>query len=424
MPETTVRTRSDVLNDRALTSIPGGVNSNVRLTAPRVFFDHGRGARLWDVDGNEYVDYVLGQGPCFLGHAHPAVNRAVAQACEKGLVFGAQHELEVEAVERLLGAVGWAEQGRLGATGTECVQAALRVARAATGRNRFVHFEGHYHGWLDNILMRVDDGHAVPVSLGQVAGQLAETCVLPWNDAEALERLLAESGDTIAAVIMEPVMVNSGSIEPLPGYLARVRELCDEHGVILIFDEVITGFRVARGGAAARYGVTPDLATYGKAMAGGWPVGAVLGRADLLSLLSDGKVNHAGTFNGAVMAAAAVVATQKVLDEDPPYEAIESYGTELMAGLNKIGVAHGLDLHVQGLPAGFHVSFGPTGRVHDFAGLSQLDLARYARFATRLAEHGLWVTGRGIWYVSAAHGSAELADTLERFDNAVSASLP
>ena len=424
MPETSLRTRSDFLSSRAAKSIPGGVNSNVRLSAPRVFFDHGRGARLWDVDGNEYVDYVLGQGPCFLGHAHPFVNRAVAKACEAGMVFGAQHELEVEAVESLLGAVGWAEQGRLGSTGTECVQAALRVARAATGRNRFVHFEGHYHGWLDNILMQVAGGHPVPVSLGQVAGQLAETCVLPWNDADALEELLAESGETIAAVIMEPVMINNGAIAPLPGYLARVRELCDEYGVILIFDEVITGFRVARGGAAARYGVTPDLATYGKAMAGGWPVGALLGRADLLSLLSDGKVNHSGTFNGAVMAAAAVVATQQVLEQDPPYEAIEAYGTELMASLENIGLAHGLDLHVQGLPAGFHVSFGPAGKIQDFASMGRLDLARYAKFAARLAENGLWVTGRGIWYVSAAHGSSELAYTLERFDNAVRASLP
>jgi glutamate-1-semialdehyde 2,1-aminomutase len=419
-----VRTRSTLLRERALRSIPGGVNSNVRLTAPPIFFDRAMGPRMWDVDGNEYVDYVLGQGPCFLGHAHPGVGEAVAAACARGMVYGAQHELEVEAVERLLAAVGWAEQGRLGATGTECVQAALRVARAATGRTHFVHFEGHYHGWLDNVLMNVGDGRAVPASDGQLASSLDESYVLPWNDAAALEQLLTSSGDTVAAVIMEPVMVNAGSIEPRAGYLERVRELCDTYGVVLIFDEVITGFRLARGGAAARYGVTPDLATYGKAMAGGWPVGALLGRADLLEPLGTGRVNHSGTFNAAVMSAAAVVATQQALDEAPPYDFIEAYGADLMRGLAKIGEARGLDLHVQGVPSAFHVSFGPPDPVHDLRELQQLELSRYAAFADQLAAHGLWVAGRGVWYVSAAHGQSELDDTLQRFDEAVEATQP
>lgn len=424
MADSPIRNQSVLLRERALRSIPGGVNSNVRLSAPQVFFDRAAGPRMWDVDGNEYVDYVLGQGPCFLGHAHAGVGRAVASACERGMVYGAQHELEVDAVERLLAAVGWADQGRLGATGTECVQAALRVARAATGRTHFVHFEGHYHGWLDNVLMGLDGGRAVPASEGQLASSLAESYVLPWNDAAALEQLLTSVGDTVAAVIMEPVMINAGSIEPRPGYLERVRELCDAHGVVLVFDEVITGFRLARGGAAARYGVTPDLATYGKAMAGGWPVGALLGRADLLEPLGTGRVNHSGTFNAAVMAAAAVVATQQELDREPPYERVEQYGAELMSGLSKIGEARGLDLHVQGVPAAFHVSFGSPERVHDLRELQSLDLVRYAALADRLADHGLWVAGRGIWYVSAAHGPDELADTLERFDQAVGAERP
>ena len=424
MSRSALRTQSVLLRERALRSIPGGVNSNIRLSAPQVFFARGSGARIWDVDGNEYVDYVLGQGPCFLGHAHPAVGQAVARACEEGMVFGAQHPLEVEAVESLLSAVGWAEQGRLGSTGTECVQAALRVARAATGRTKFVRFEGHYHGWLDNVLMAMDHGRVVPASEGQVAGHLSDSYVLPWNDGDALEALLRWAGSEIAAVMMEPMMINAGSIEPLPGYLQRVRELCDQHGVVLIFDEVITGFRLARGGAAARYGVSPDLATYGKAMAGGWPVAALLGRADLLAPVGSGAVNHSGTFNAAVMAAAAVVATQRALDADPPYEAIESYGTELMAGITKIGESHGLGLHVQGIGAAFHVSFGTGGQVFDARELSRLDLARYAAFTHRLADHGLWVLGRGTWYVSAAHSGAELADTLTWFDEAVRAARP
>jgi glutamate-1-semialdehyde 2,1-aminomutase len=271
--QTHVRTRSAQLRTRALELSPGGVNSNVRLSAPPIFFERASGARLWDVDGNDYVDYLLGQGPNFLGHANPIVNAAVAEACTRGMLYGAQHPLEIEAAELTLAAIGWADLMRFGMTGTECVQAALRCARAATGRTALVHFEGHYHGWLDDVLIQLDDGTPGPASAGQLSSHLRDSYVIPWNDIDALTELMRTHGDTIAAVIMEPVMVNVGVIEPRPGYLQKARELCDEYGAVLIFDEVITGFRLARGGAAERYGVTPDLATYGKAMAGGWPAG-------------------------------------------------------------------------------------------------------------------------------------------------------
>ena len=278
--------RSDELHRKALPLIPGGVNSNVRLSAPATFFERAHGARLHDVDGNDYVDYVLGQGPSFLGHAHPAVNAAVAEACSRGMVFGGQHPLEVEAAELTLDALGWADQMRLGMTGTECVQAALRAARAATGRRRFVRFRGHYHGWVDNVL--IDDGGGV-ASAGQLAASLAEASSSSGTTRRPRPTLLSEHGETVAAVIMEPIMINTGSIEPRPGYLERVRELCTQHGCVLIFDEVITGFRLALGGAAERFGVVPDLATYGKAMAGGWPVAALAGRADLMGPSRHGR---------------------------------------------------------------------------------------------------------------------------------------
>jgi len=407
-----------------MTSVPGGVNSNVRLSAPPVFFDRGLGARIWDVDGNEYIDYVLGQGPHFLGHANPVVNAAVAEASSRGMLFGAQNTLEVEACELMLAALGWADMVRLGMTGTECVQAALRAARAATGRTAFVRFEGHYHGWLDNVLVRTTGEWTGAASRGQLSSHLADCRMLPWNDADALSELLQTSGDTIAAVIMEPMMVNAGGIEPLPGYLQRVRELCDQYGIVLIFDEVITGFRLARGGAVEKYGVVPDLATYGKAMAGGWPVAALAGRADLMEPFGAGSVNHSGTFNGSLMAAAAVVATQRLLIDDSPYERIDAYGRELMAQLAKIGERHDIPLRVQGVPAAFHVSFGDPTPVCDLRTLNTLDLGRYAAFASRLADNGLWLAQRGIWYVSAAHGDAEFADTVERIESALAESLP
>jgi glutamate-1-semialdehyde 2,1-aminomutase len=418
-PSSRSTARSTALRQRALACIPGGVNSNVRLLGPAVFFDRAEGAWLWDVDGNDYVDYLLGQGPNFLGHADPEVNRAVADACAAGMVYGAQHPLEVEAAESLCAAVGWAQMVRFGLSGTEMVQAALRLARAVTGRRRFVRFEGHYHGWLDNVLVSMDGGTAGPGSAGQVAGHLDDSFVLPWNDATVLSALLDRHGDDIAAVIMEPVMFNAGSITPREGYLARVRELCDAHGVVLIFDEVISGFRVALGGAAAVFGVTPDLATYGKAMAGGWPVAALAGRAELMERFGTAEVNHSGTFNASVMAMAATCAALRRLTQSPPYAAITAHGEALMEGLRALGARHGVPLRVQGMPVAFHASFGHTDPVHDLRGLARLDRTRYAAFTRELADAGVWVAGRGIWYVSAAHGEHELQATLDRVDTAL-----
>lgn len=410
---------SEALSARAALNIPGGVNSNVRLSAPSVFFARAAGARLTDVDGNDYVDYMLGQGPAFLGHANPVVHDAVTQASANGILFGGQHPAELAAAAAMLDALGWPEMIRLGMTGSECVQAALRAARAKTGRVKFVRFEGHYHGWLDNVLLTVDDDGPRRASAGQLESQFAESIVLPWNDAEVLAEALEAAPDTFAAVIMEPVMVNSGSIEPLPGYLEQVRELCDRHGVVLIFDEVITGFRLGRSGASGRYGVTPDLATYGKAMAGGWPVAALAGSRELMEHFGTGVVNHSGTFNSSVIATAAVISTLELLADESVYQRVEVYGTELAEMIREIGAAHRVPLRVQGPPAALHVSFGGPDPVHDYRAHRKLDLAGYARFAHELAQHGVWTTTRGTWYVSAAHGADELEDTRDRIEAAI-----
>lgn len=404
---------------RALTRTPGGVHSNVRLAAPRVFFARAKGAWLWSVDGADYVDYLLGQGPNFLGHAPAPVLEAVEQACRDGMLYGGEHPLEVAASELVCDALGWPDMVRFGVSGTESVHAALRLARAATGRRKIVRFEGHYHGWTDNVLSRLGpDGEWGPGSAGQLRGDLDEAFVLPWNDADALTALMARSGGEIAAVIMEPVMINAGVIEPAPGYLKRVRDLCTANGVVLIFDEVISGFRLGLGGAAERYRVSPDLAVYGKALAAGWPVSALAGRAALMELFGTGAVNHSGTFNSSVMAMAATVASISELRDNPPYAPIAQHGSALMDGLRALGQRHGVPLRVEGLPAAFHVSFG-TADVTDYRSLQRLDLARYERLAAALIRNGVWVAARGVWYVSASHGPAELDAALSRAERAL-----
>lgn len=412
------------LRERAARRIPGGVNSNVRLDAPNTFFARGAGPRIYDVEGRDYIDYLLGQGPAFLGHAHPEVIASVSEALTTGMVYAAQHPLEVAAAEAICDALGWADMVRLNMTGTEAVQAAFRLARAVTGRKRIIRFEGQYHGWLDNVLIKFEPGPAQAASAGQLTEALEMTIVVPWNDLEALRLALAEHGPTVAAVITEPMMLNQGAIEPKPGYLEGMKQLVADAGALLIFDEVITGFRLALGGAAERFGVTPDLAIYGKALAGTFPVSAIAGKAEYMQRFGTGEVNHSGTFNACVMAAAAVVASIRVLRRDRPYERVAAYGVELMEGLRGIARDADVPMRIAGTGMAFHASFlkdgAPTDlEVTDLRVLKTLDLERYRRFARTLAQSGIWVATRGIWYVSAAHGRHELDETLTRFRDAI-----
>lgn len=399
------------LRRRALACMPGGVNSNVRLESASRFFERGAGAWLWDADGRDYVDYALGMGSVFLGHSDPTVNDAVRRSVERGTVYGAQHPLEVEAAESFLRVVHWAQRVRFASSGSEAVHAVLRVARAATGRSKIVRFTGHYHGWLDNILVPLDATESRPASQGQLPSAVKDLFVLPWNSDEALASVLSEQHDQVAAVIMEPVMLNSGATEPVPGYLELARELCTRYGVVLVFDEVITGFRVALGGAVERYRVVPDLATYGKAMAGGWPVAALAGRTEYMDLLADGGVNHSGTFNGSTMACAAVSATIEALRREPPYEGVERYGSQLMTALPAIAKDHGVTVKIEGLPMAFSIIPDTSSELGASPGWRK---AAAHRLHAAFAEAGIWTTTRGLWFVSAVHREDELVATLSR----------
>jgi glutamate-1-semialdehyde 2,1-aminomutase len=396
--------------------LAGGVSSNFRLgmqPTPLVF-DRGDGAYLIDADGNRLIDYYLGMGPMILGPTPPDVIAAVQAQLPKGILFGGQGALEAEAARLICEMVPCAERIRFASSGSEAVQAALRIARAATGRRTVVKFAGHYHGWFDNILWSTtppsDATGPVAGSRGQVLDAGIALDVLEWNDLEALRTRLAQ-GD-VAMVIMEPMMCNQGGIHPLPGYLEGVREACTANGTILVFDEVVTGFRVAPGGAQQLFGVTPDLATFAKAVANGFPVAVIAGKAALLDQLAHG-VMHGGTYNGQAVTMAATVATLRRLRDPATFEALNRCGTRLMEGMRARFAAAGVPAVVAGRPTIFHVGLGMTTPARNWASMASFDRPRYVAFTTALLRHGVRALERGAWFMSTEHDEAVVDATLE-----------
>ncbi len=414
--------RSAALVARNAQWLAGGVTSNFRLgIAPTpLVFERAEGACLIDADGNRLIDYYLGMGPMILGHSPRSVREAVHEQVDRGILFGGQSGIEAQAARLVCETVPCAERMRFGSSGSEMVQAAIRLARAATGRRRIVKFEGHYHGWLDNILWSTapalnEAGPAEqPVPVAGSAGQDLDTAegiaVLPWNDLAALETVLA--GGDVAGVIMEPAMCNAGVIAPKAGYLEGAKEACARHGAILIFDEVITGFRVARGGAQERLGVTPDLAVFGKAIANGFPVAALCGRADLLDMFATGGVMHGGTYNGQCIGMAATVATLRDLTPEA-FAVLEARGARLRDGIAERLRAAGIRASVTGFPEIFFVAFGYEEPARDYRDLVRRDRAGYVAFTQALLARGVRALERGAWFTSLAHDDAIIDATLE-----------
>ena len=391
--------------------LAGGVSSNFRLgmSPTPLVFDRAEGAFLFDADGNRLIDYYLGMGPMILGHTPADVIAAAAAQLPKGLLYGGQSALETEAARLVCEMVPCAERMRFCSSGSEAVQAALRLTRAATGRRVVIKFAGHYHGWFDA-------SGPVAGSRGQ-AEETREIVVLPWNDLVALQARLAQND--VAGVIMEPVMCNSGAILPLPGYLEGVREACTKAGTVLVFDEVVTGFRVAPGGAQARLGVTPDLATFAKAIANGFPVAAVAGRKDLMDLMTQGVV-HGGTYNGQAVAMAATIATLKRLRDPATHAGMEVRGRRLMQGIQAAFDAAGIAAVVNGFPQIFHVAIGLGEKPRNWDDLLKMDRARYVKFATALLRHGVRALERGAWFLSTEHNDDVINATLEAVQRAIS----
>lgn len=399
----------------------GGVNSNFRLgMAPGpLVFERGEGAYLVDVDGNRIIDYYCGMGATVLGHTPAGVIEAVRRQAERGILFAGQAPIEHEAAKLICERIPSAERLRFGSSGSEVAQAAFRLARAATGRRTIIKFEGHYHGWFDNILWSTAPGlnaagpsdAPTPVagSRGQDLAAGDGLSILGWNDLAALEARLA-CGD-VAAVMMEPAMCNQGAIAPLPGYLEGALAACRKHGALLIFDEVITGFRLGRGGAQERFGITPDLTILAKAIANGFPVAAVAGRAELVDMFADG-VLHGGTFNAQPIAMAALVATQQALTPEH-YERSSAHGQHLQDGIRAILAEAGVKAQVAGFPLMFHIAFGLDAPARDYRDVAAADKAAYSRFALALLKRGVRVLERGAWFVSSEHDAAVVDSTLE-----------
>lgn len=420
--------KSESYHRAASEAIPGGVNSNVRLGNLPLCFASGSGSKLTDLDGNIYIDYALGMGPAILGHAPAPVTKAVEASLGLGQLFAGQHNSELRLARLLQTCVPSAELVRFGMTGSEMVQAALRVARAFTGKPGFIKFEGQYHGWFDNVLVNqsgpagdVHKAFPLPIRLqtqGQSINATADTHVLPWNDEAAVARYLEENHGVIAAIITEPVMCNTGVIPPRPGYLEHLRAVCDKHNVVLIFDEVITGFRLGLGGAQARFGIRPDLSVFAKALGGGFPVAALAGRRDIMGLFGDGSVNQSGTYNANVVSLMAAVATVETLSEGNAavYSRLEATGTKLIDGMREIAERRSIDMLVSGYGSVFHTAFTRDTEIYDYASHFRADAARQKAFIDALLKKCIRPTSRGTWFVSTAHSETDVDSTLSAVD--------
>jgi glutamate-1-semialdehyde 2,1-aminomutase len=416
---------------RARRALAGGVSSQFRAADP-VVFSHGKGSRIWDVDGNEYVDFTLSQGPLIHGHSHAEILDAVTESLGRGQIWNGLHTQEIELAEKLVEVIPCADCVRLGCTGGEAVQSAIRLARAFTQRPKVVKFEGHYHGWLDSVAASINppldaagpeqSPHCVPWCDGMAPRAIDDIVVSPWNDLPTLAEILRANARQVAAVITEPCMCNSGCIEPAPGYLSGLRDLCDRFGAVLIFDEVITGFRLSLGGAQQHYDVTPDLAVFGKAVAGGFPLSVIAGRAEIMQLLADGRAIHAGTLNAHVASVAASLASLRLLEKDATtYPRLRQAGQWLSRRLEESAAAAGFTAMTTGPGAVFHLGFlRATGRpacsgvaTRNYRDVVRnYDMETYADFVRGMARHGVRLIGRGIWYLSTAHTERDVEQTI------------
>lgn len=427
-------TSSKELIERARRHIPGGVNSPVRafngVGGDPVFFDHAKGPYLYDVSGRAYIDYVGSWGPMIAGHANPAILRAVRRAVDKGLSFGAPSAAEVTMAERLCELIDGLEMVRMVNSGTEATMSAVRVARAATGRDRILKFEGCYHGHADAFLVKAGSGAltlGVPTSPGVPAACADLTLTLPYNDLGAVEECLRRQGGEIACVIVEPVAGNMNCIPPLDGYLQGLREVCDRHGVVLIFDEVMTGFRVALGGAQSHYGVKPDLSTFGKVIGGGMPVGAFGGKRELMELVAPaGPVYQAGTLSGNPVAMAAGLATLDEIATPGFYTALAATTQALTEGMQQAADQAGVPFTTTRAGGMFGLFFSEADRIVNFEQAGAVDVDRFRVFYHAMLERGVYLAPSAFeaGFVSSAHGEEQIAATLEAAREAFRVSAP
>ncbi len=421
-----VYSKSAELLERSKKVLAGGVSSEFRkYNHPHaIFYTHGKGSHLFDVDGNDYLDFTLSQGPLILGHSHPHVLKSVADYSEEGQLFAGQHIKEIELAETLNRVIPSAELMRFCLDGSEAVQTAFRVARAKTGKQKFLRFEGHYHGWLDNVAWGIstpsvdalgsrENPNVFPWSAGLPEHSKDEFIILPWNDLDLVKKTLADHHQEIAAIITEPIMCNNGCIVPKEGFLQGLRDLCDQYGIALIFDEVITGFRMSIGGSQRYFGITPDMSIFAKAMGSGYPISAIVGKREWMSLIEDAKVIHAGTMNSSNPTIAAALATIEVLEKENPYERMFRFGNKLMDGLRKAAATNNHNLLVQGPGPMFNIGFTDLKSVNDYRDTLSYDRAKLGKFISAMHDERIRIIGRGLWYISAAHTEQDIDHAIE-----------
>lgn len=420
--------RSQILFANAQKHIPGGVNSPVRafksVGGTPLFFKHAAGAYLIDEDDKRYVDYVGSWGPMILGHSHPQVLDAVRQQLEHGLSFGAPTAMETEMADLVCSLVPSMDMVRMVSSGTEATMSAIRLARGFTGRDSIIKFEGCYHGHSDSLLVKAGSGaltQGVPSSAGVPADFAKHTLTLPFNDLQAVERMLGEVGQQVACIIVEPVAGNMNCVPPAPGFLQGLREQCDQHGVVLIFDEVMTGFRVALGGAQAHYGVTPDLTTFGKIIGGGMPVGCFGGKREIMSCIAPlGPVYQAGTLSGNPLAMAAGLTTLKLISRPGFHTELSDYTTRLLDGLQQRADAAGLPFITTQAGGMFGLYFSGADDIVTFDDVMTSDSERFKRFFHLMLEGGIYLAPSAFeaGFTSIAHGDTELKLTLDAAERA------
>jgi glutamate-1-semialdehyde 2,1-aminomutase len=433
MSRDTTKTRA--LFQRAKKVLPFGVSSNFRYwdDETTLVATRGEGAYLWDADGNRYIDYRLGFGPVILGHGYRPVVDRVARAIADGTVFAWTTPLEIEVAERVARLSGM-DKVRLGNTGTEVTMHALRIARGYTGRERFIKFEGQYHGMHDYVLFSTASAPAsamgarrnpisVQLSSGIPEGIRQYVINLPYNDLERLEEVVEARWHELAAIMVEPVMGNSAGILPQPGWLEKIRELCDRYGIVLIMDEVKTGFRIALGGAQEFFGVKADLVTFAKAMGNGFPIAAICGRESVMSVVGPGSVSHGGTYSGNVVGTAAAAATLDILETQPILDTIFRRGRRLMDGIDEILTRFGIPHFMTGLPPMFSFSLGVDRPPTDFRAYCQGDEALYERLIMALIDRGVMpdCDGREPWFLCYCHDDRVIDGTLTAFEDALKA---
>ena len=419
--------RSSELFEKARKLIPGGVNSPVRAFPPYPFFTKkAKGSHIWDVDGNEYIDYCMGYGPLILGHAHPSVIEAVKGQLEDGTLYGTPTEQEVELAELVCKAVPCADMLRLVNTGTEATMSAIRVARGYTGKKKIVKFEGCYHGAHDYVLVKAGSGattFGMPNSLGIPEETTKNTLVVPYNDLESFERVITRERDEIAAVIIEPVVGNAGVILPKKGYLKSIRELTEENGIVLIFDEVITGFRLAFGGAQEYYGVIPDMVTLGKIMGGGFPLAAFGGKREIMQMVAPtGKVYQAGTFSGNPLSVTAGLATLRTIQRKSStfYRELELKNKRISDTVRDLAEDHGLPVQVNNVASMFQIFFGGS-EVYDYESAKKADKARFMRYHKKLLKRGIFIPPSQFetCFISSEHSEEDVRKTIEAMEESM-----